>query len=68
MTRTSNSRTNVSKLQLNKNIFLAGTALPCFVGYHDLISIIYANIQNQLRNFACLCPQSIYTKFHQHEI
>ena len=35
------------------------------MGTYDLISIIYANIQNLLYNFVAPCPHIIFIKFHQ---
>jgi len=31
------------------------------------MSIIYANIQNLLRNFVAPCPHIIHTQFHQNQ-
>ena len=39
------------------------TALRSVVSPYDLISIIYGNIENLLRNFVAPCSYIIHTKF-----
>jgi len=55
------------QLRVYSNRLLAAIAPLCFVDPFDLTTIIYANIQNLLHNFAAPCPHISHTKFHQNQ-
>jgi len=60
---------SLSTLARLRNYSLSAEIAPlCFVSLFDLISIIYANIQNPLCNIEAPCSHITRAKFHQNQI